>query len=170
VSETLWARRQPPDVGPGSTVWDGRPCTAEDVTVLRRYLRTGFSRGARPSTVGDDDIERLLLAFEELTSNALRHGRPPVRVVVTTAASGWLVDVSDTATDRPPAPAVDGGAGQGGLGLHLVAGLCIAHGWTVDGDRKHVWAHVECCPRVPTAPSIPVPRSRDETSGRHLDE
>jgi hypothetical protein len=39
-----------------------------------------------------------------------------------------------------PAPAVDRDPAHGGLGLHLVARLAVAHGWYVDDDRKHVWA------------------------------
>ena len=31
---------------------------------------------------------------------------------------------------------------HGGLGLHLVARLCTAHGWIPRNGRKHVWAHV----------------------------
>jgi hypothetical protein len=39
-----------------------------------------------------------------------------------------------------PAPAVDRDPAQGGMGLHLVARLAVAHGWYVDGGHKHVWA------------------------------
>src|SRR5829696_5359920 len=38
----------------------------------------------------------------------------------------------DTAGGRDPA--------SGGLGLHLVARLSVAHGWYVDDGFKHVWA------------------------------
>ncbi len=47
--------------------------------------------------------EQLVLAFDGLASNALRHGQPPVRAYVTRTAEGWFVDVSDAATTRPPA-------------------------------------------------------------------
>ncbi|MGR6967990.1 ATP-binding protein [Geodermatophilus sp. URMC 61] len=89
------------------------------------------------------DLEELLLVYEELTSNGLRHGRSPVFVRVATTGDGWLVDVTDAAVDHPPVPAVDRDPADGGLGLHLVARLCRAHGWIVDDDRKHVWACVE---------------------------
>jgi hypothetical protein len=42
-----------------------------------------------------DAVEKLLLAYEELASNALRHGRRPVRATVTAVGSSWLLDVSD---------------------------------------------------------------------------
>ena len=81
-----------------------------------------------------------MLAFEELTSNGLRHGGRPVHVSVTADAHGWLIDVTDSSVDRPPTPAVDRDPAHGGLGLHLVARLSTGHGWFVQGGRKHVWA------------------------------
>ena len=84
----------------------------------------------------------MLLAFEELASNGLRHGRPPVHVTVTATRAGWLLEVSDAADDRPPTPAVGRDPVHGGLGLHLVARLCTTHGWIPRNGRKHVWAHV----------------------------
>ena len=101
-------------------------------------LRDGpLALGARA-----DAVEAVLLAFEELASNGLRHGRPPVHVTVTAAGAGWLLEVSDAAADRPPTPAVGRDPVHGGLGLHLVARLCTAHGWIPRNGRKHVWAHV----------------------------
>ena len=34
-------------------------------------------------------------------------------------------------------------AALGGLGLYVVARVCGAHGWFVDGDRKTVWARID---------------------------
>jgi anti-sigma regulatory factor (Ser/Thr protein kinase) len=70
---------------------------------------------------------------------------------VTATGTGWLIDVSDAATELPPAPfpATGPEPAAGGLGLYLVARLGAAHGWLVDGDRKHVWAHVLCTAHAP---------------------
>ncbi|WP_241176134.1 ATP-binding protein, partial [Modestobacter sp. KNN46-3] len=125
------------------TVWQGEPVTPGELTALRVGLRAVLSDGARPEGANDDDIDRLLLAYEELASNGLRHGQQPVRVAVTTTGTGWLLEVSDAAADRPPQPAVGRDASKGGLGLYLVARLCAAHGWTVRGDRKSVWARID---------------------------
>jgi len=111
---------------------------------MRVQVRRALRSGTRPA--GEDDGERLLLAFEELVSNGLRHGGPPVEVVVTAAGGGWLLEVSDAATDRPPVPAIGRDAAEGGMGLGLVARICGAHGWSVDGDRKVVWAWVDPSP------------------------
>ncbi|MFQ1002271.1 ATP-binding protein [Modestobacter sp. SSW1-42] len=90
-----------------------------------------------------DDLERILLVVEELASNGLRHGDPPVEITLCATASGWLLAVSDTAADRPPTLAVDRDPADGGMGLYLVARLASAHGWTVGDGRKSVWALVE---------------------------
>jgi anti-sigma regulatory factor (Ser/Thr protein kinase) len=103
---------------------------------LREHLGSlGFSRDA-----DDPASDRLVLAFDELASNALRHGRSPVVATVVTGTGGWLLDVSDRDADSMPSPAVGRDPSQGGLGLYLVARLSVAHGWYVDDGCKHVWA------------------------------
>lgn len=63
-----------------------------------------------------------------------------MRAAVTWFGPWWLLEVSDAAVHRPPAPARGRDAARGGLGLSLVARICAAHGWHADGDRKNVWA------------------------------
>jgi anti-sigma regulatory factor (Ser/Thr protein kinase) len=144
MSATLWGHRPPPPVSSGASgtwAWDLR--VVADVTAARGQLREAVVGSAGPTGLSDDDLQRLLLSFEELASNGVRHGRGPVRVSVVSTGSGWLVDVTDAAVDRPPTPAVDRDAAEGGLGLYLVARLSAAHGWTVRGRRKHVWTVVD---------------------------
>ena len=93
-----------------------------------------------------DDVDRLLLAYEELASNGFRHGGPPVQVTVSAGSTGWLVDVTDGAPEHPPAPAVDRDPASGGMGLYLVARLAAAHGWFAECGRKHVWAWITLAP------------------------
>jgi hypothetical protein len=149
MTEASWARRPPPASDhDGAVAWQGRPATPAELTRMRIQLRRALRSGALPT--GDDDGELLLLVFEELVSNGLRHGRPPVEVTVTAAGSGWLLEVSDASTDRPPVPAIGRDAAEGGMGLGMVARICGAHGWSVDGDRKVVWARVDPVPAEPT--------------------
>jgi anti-sigma regulatory factor (Ser/Thr protein kinase) len=159
MSAPTWGERPLPPLGSDSATWDGRPCALADITQLRLQLRAGLADGARPRGADEDDVERLLLIFEELASNGLRHGRAPVRVVVTTSKTGWLIDVSDAATGSPPAPAVGRDAANGGLGLYLVDRLSDAHGWTMQDDRKHVWAQLDYASSAgaSSAPPVPVP-------------
>ena len=143
--EAPWAHRPRPDLSsPAHPVLRGAPNSLAELRALRLQLRSELSIGGRPAGADEDDLDRLLLAFEELVSNGLRHGGSPVRVVVTAAGSAWLVEVSDAAGDSPPVPAVGRDAALGGLGLYLVAQLAGAHGWAAaDDGRKVVWARVD---------------------------
>ncbi|MGY1693679.1 MULTISPECIES: ATP-binding protein [unclassified Geodermatophilus] len=122
--------------------WDVELRTPIDLTLgrngLRRMVGTDWLRRRAPV-----DLDGLLLVYEELTSNGLRHGRSPVHVRTTATGRGWFVDVIDAAVEQPPVPAVDRDPADGGLGLHLVARLCRVRGWTVEDDGKHVWACVQ---------------------------
>ena len=143
MHQPFWTKAPPPTVaahlGPTQR-W--QLSTPSELTLLRMGLRDQILSSHGPPAATEDDVDRLLLAFEELVSNGLRHGRAPIEVVLTTATDGWLLDVSDTATDRSPAPAVDRDPAKGGLGLHLVARLSAAHGWFPDSTCKHVWAFI----------------------------
>lgn len=125
---------------------DGATCVGEwqlpDLPALTRARHQLGSRLVGQAVAEPDDVERLLLAFEELASNGVRHGRGTVTVRVLCGPAGWLVDVADGAVDRPPVPAVDRDPSRGGMGLGMVARLCPAHGWSVSGGSKHVWACV----------------------------
>jgi anti-sigma regulatory factor (Ser/Thr protein kinase) len=109
------------------------------VTSARQHLGSTLTASLRTEGTRDD-VERLLLAFEELASNAVRHGRGPARARVSRLPAGWLIDVTDGDVEHPPTPAVDRDPARGGMGLHLIARLCTSHGWSVDADGKHVWA------------------------------
>src|SRR3954468_7844948 len=158
---TQWPQRPPEPVTDLSVWWEGAPRAAADLTRLRREVQAAVGR--RPD---DDDLERLLLIFEELASNGLRHGRPPVRVLLATIPTGWLLDVSDAAADRPPVPARGRDAAAGGMGLPLVARLAAPPGWTVHGGRKHVWARIDAVPRPGTSNGgVPRPRRGTQPTG-----
>jgi signal transduction histidine kinase len=122
----------------------GATCVGEwqlpDLPALTRARHELGSRLGSQAVAGRDAVERLLLAFEELASNGVRHGRGVVTVRVVRSAAGWLIDVADAAVDRPPVLAVDRDPARGGMGLAMVARLCPAHGWSVTGGSKHVWA------------------------------
>jgi two-component sensor histidine kinase len=144
MSHPLWAHRSPPPTRPGTSVlgtW--QPASTAELTVARRVLAARLTAEADHTGLDDGSVEGLLLAFEELGSNALRHGRLPVRLRVSGNAEAWLLEVSDAAPDAPPVPAFDRDAALGGLGLHLVARLCGSHGWTTRDGRKTAWACID---------------------------
>jgi anti-sigma regulatory factor (Ser/Thr protein kinase) len=168
MSETLWPPHPPPLPGEGAVrIYEARPTTLAELTSLRRELRAALLDDSRPLGVDEEAVEGLLLAWEELLSNGLRHGHGEVRATVTTLATGWLLDVSDAAVDRPPAPAVGRDPAFGGLGLHLVAGFSSACGWSIQGARKRVWARIDFATTGQTGSTKPwLPHPRDDASDR----
>jgi two-component sensor histidine kinase len=144
MTRGAWARRSwPASYSDGHLVGRWEPATPAELTVHRRELSAVLHDGERPADADECAVERLVLVVEELVSNALRYGSPPVSVEIIATGHFWLLDVSDAAVARPPALAVGRDAAHGGLGLYLVAALCGAHGWTVAHNRKHVWARVD---------------------------
>ena len=140
MSRQLWPLCPLPD-GRGE-VWRWDLATVSELPAARSGLRDRLGRVGLESADGSQEsaAERLVLAFDELASNALRHGEVPVVATVIAGSGGWLLDVSDRAPQHLPEPAVDRDPARGGLGLHLVARMAVAHGWYVDDGAKHVWA------------------------------
>lgn len=133
-----WPVRPLPD-GRGD-VWRWNLSGLAELPAARAALRGRLEGVGFANDPEDTASERLVLAFDELASNALRHGEAPVVATVVAGSGGWLIDVSDRAPEALPAPAIDRDPAHGGMGLHLVARLSVAHGWYVDGSAKHVWA------------------------------
>ncbi|TFV51549.1 ATP-binding protein [Blastococcus sp. TF02A-35] len=139
VSEQHWVQ-QPPPVITGN-IWTWQLESTDQLPAVRAELRGLLSLVSRLEPVSDIEFEeKFLLAFDELASNALRHGGRPVRARVSFGSEGLLVEVSDSAATSPPTPAVGRDPSQGGLGLGLVAALASAHGWVTQAERKLVWA------------------------------
>ncbi|MGY2001593.1 ATP-binding protein [Blastococcus sp. SYSU DS1024] len=129
---TIWPSAYPPAAEP-VLVWD-----LHDVAELPGVRAQVRHRVTGPG-IGDL-LDRLVLALDEMASNALRHGGGEVRAALRTTGADYLVEVTDQATHSPPAPAVGRDPSLGGLGLYLIAELSAAHGWYVAAGRKHVWA------------------------------
>jgi anti-sigma regulatory factor (Ser/Thr protein kinase) len=115
-----------------------------DVVELPR-VRAELRRHPATTATSDDphlaDVhDQLVLALDEMASNALRHGGGRVRAAVRQTADSFLVEVSDQAPGSPPTPAVGRDPSEGGLGLYLIAEMSTRHGWYVRNGAKHVWA------------------------------
>ena len=129
---SIWPSATPPPATDGTT-WE---LTAiAQLPHVRAQLRDLLGDGADPEL-----RDRLVLALDEMASNALRHGGGAVHASVRRTETAWLLQVSDHAADRPPTPAVGRDPSRGGLGLYLIAELSSAHGWYVHGATKYVWA------------------------------
>jgi anti-sigma regulatory factor (Ser/Thr protein kinase) len=108
---------------------------------LRAEVRRFAARHAQRHDRESSDLrDRLVLALDEMASNALRHGGGWVRASLGLTGECYLVEVTDAAAGSPPVPAVDRDPSEGGLGLYLIAELATRHGWYAAADAKHVWA------------------------------
>ena len=149
VTVALW---QPARLPQGyRELWCQELHSLRELSGLRARLRatlTGSSTVARPER--EHWSERLVLIADELTSNALRHGAPPVATALSRAADRWMVAVQDSSAAVPPAPAEGRDPGLGGFGLYLVADLSAAHGFALERGAKSVWAVVEADDAVTT--------------------
>jgi signal transduction histidine kinase len=139
VAAPLW---QPRDVPGGFTeVWRHELRSIAELAHLRARLRTELTGSpvvARPEQ--EHWSERLVLVVDELASNGLRHGGPPVRATLSRSGEDWMITVTDSAASEPPHPAEGRDPARGGLGLYLVADLTQRHGWSTARSAKVVWA------------------------------
>ena len=133
-----WPTAWPPPASPILT-WQLRDLA--ELPRLRDELRRHTSATARGNDQESADLrDQLVLAFDEMASNALRHGGGEVRAVLRLTEDSYLIEVSDQAATAPPSPAVGRDPSEGGLGLYLIAELASMHGWYVRAGHKHVWA------------------------------
>lgn len=138
LPEAPWEMGAPPA---GRTCWAWRPTGLHDLPAARRGFRDRVTRGLDgiAPQIGDS-LEDVVMALDELMSNALRHGRAPVEVEVCATDDGLLLLVSDRAAEDPPRPTSTRDPALGGMGLGIVARASAASGWFPRGDVKVVWA------------------------------
>lgn len=90
-------------------------------------------------------LDPLLLVVSELVGNAVRHGRPPVAMLLRRSGSGVRVEVHDEDAAAPtPAGGLPDEAAESGRGAFLVDAVSAQTGVEqIPGDGKVVWATVE---------------------------
>ena len=132
----IWPSATPPQAEPRLS-WELREVS--ELPRVRAELRRHAT--AEAGSTGDPDLlDQLVLALDEMASNALRHGGGDGSAAVRMTDDAYLIEVSDRAASAPPTPAVDRDPSEGGLGLYLIAELATGHGWYVSDGSKHVWA------------------------------
>ena len=132
AADGVWPSAAPPAADPLLS-WE-----LADVAELPR-MRAQVRRAVAAS-IDPDVLDQLILALDEMASNALRHGGGTVEAAVRLTDTGYLIVVSDSAAAQPPTPAVDRDPSEGGLGLYLIARMALRHGWYAGNAVKHVWA------------------------------
>jgi len=134
----MWPSASPPRAGDGLS-WD--LSAVAELPAVRAELRRHVADHALGTDADSADLrDRLVLALDEMASNALRHGGGRVRASVRLSEDAYLIEVSDAAPHAPPTPAIGRDPSEGGLGLYLIAELATDHGWYVRGGAKYVWA------------------------------
>ena len=132
-----WPSSPPP---PAVNGWHWDLSHVAELPRVRAQLRRGLAEHSAGDPAATERDEAVVLAFDEMASNALRHGGGGVRARVQQTADAWLIEVRDSAPQTPPQPAVGRDPSQGGLGLYLIAEMSDAHGWHRTGGQKSVWA------------------------------
>lgn len=88
--------------------------------------------------ISGDLLDNIVLTADELVTNALRHGRPPVRLQLRQSERAVIVDVHD-GTAIPPREVSADIDDEGGRGLQLVRLLSTDWGWRRTQRGKTVW-------------------------------
>jgi anti-sigma regulatory factor (Ser/Thr protein kinase) len=132
-----WPSSPPPAADDG---WHWDLHHVSELPQVRAELRRGLAEQSSGDPAAADVDDAVVLAFDEMASNALRHGGSGVRARVQRTADAWLIEVRDSATQRPPRPAVGRDPSHGGLGLYLIAEMADDHGWHLADGEKTVWA------------------------------
>jgi anti-sigma regulatory factor (Ser/Thr protein kinase) len=136
-AELAWPSSPPP---PAVNGWHWELSHVSELPRVRAQLRRGLAAESSGDAAATELDEAVVLAFDEMASNALRHGGGAVRARVQQTADAWLIEVRDSAPDSPPQPAVGRDPSLGGLGLYLIAEMANDHGWHLGDGQKSVWA------------------------------
>lgn len=83
-----------------------------------------------------------LLVVSELVTNAVRHGREPIVLHLSTRGELVLIAVQDGLTTRLPAPRGLTHTQPSGRGMHLVSAVSQRWGWDRGQNYKVVWAEI----------------------------
>ncbi len=134
----VWPSASPPPADRALS-WSLRD-VAELPRVRAELRRHALFHDPAEAVEAADLRDQLILALDEMASNALRHGGGRVEATVRLTRDSYLIEVSDQAAAAPPAPAVGRDPSEGGLGLYLIAEMATDHGWYVSNGHKHVWA------------------------------
>ncbi|WP_243407676.1 SpoIIE family protein phosphatase [Frankia canadensis] len=119
---------------------------AASLRAVRAQGRLALENAGLPAEI----VDTIVLVLSELTSNAVRHGRPPLSVRLRRLGTRAVVEVADGG-GRLPRRRHAAADDEAGRGLDLVSQLAARHGIRPVVDGKVVWAEVEL-----TAPPAPA--------------
>ncbi|MFE9692619.1 ATP-binding protein [Micromonospora sp. NPDC005806] len=115
--------------------------TPGELRDLRASLRDALTRHGLVQGEELDEVPHLVvLVATELSTNALRHGRPPTVITLLGADDCFLLDVADHDLSSVPDPADISPLDSGGRGLFLAESVSLAVGWYATDETKNIWA------------------------------
>uniref|UniRef100_UPI0021C1A0BE SpoIIE family protein phosphatase n=1 Tax=Frankia tisae TaxID=2950104 RepID=UPI0021C1A0BE len=117
---------------------------------VRAQCRLALENAELPAEI----IDTVVLVLSELTSNAVRHGRPPLSVRLRRLGDRAVVEVADGG-GRLPRRRQASPDDEAGRGLDLVSRLAVRHGFRPIPDGKVVWAEVDLVTSPPAGPVVP---------------
>lgn len=100
--------------------------------VAAHLLRLGWPLGS---------IENAVLVVSELLTNAIIHGRPPIRLSLARRLEVIRLEVDDAGAGRPQLD-LGRAKGAGGFGLQIVDTLAARWGVEDHGPGKAVWVEL----------------------------
>jgi anti-sigma regulatory factor (Ser/Thr protein kinase) len=115
--------------------------SAESVRLSRSVVR-GIVASCPP-----DFVDSATLLTDELVTNAIRHGRPPIVLTIRFDAGALVIEVVDSGPGQPVPRQVDANA-ERGRGLSIVGQVADEWGVREMTEGKRVW----CTLAVRTAP------------------
>jgi len=118
-----------------------------------RAARGLIVESLRQWSIDDRAANSALDIANELMSNAVQHGRPPIAVrVELDRINGTITVVVSDGSTAPARPLpYRAGLSERGLGLRIVAQLSSTWGQRPDGEGKSVWATVASTRNRPAA-------------------
>ncbi|QLQ39065.1 ATP-binding protein [Micromonospora robiginosa] len=115
--------------------------TPEELRDVRASLRDALNRHGLVQGEDLDEVPHMvLLVATELSSNALRHGRPPTIVTLLATDDRFLLDVADHDVSSVPELTDVRPMESGGRGLFLAQSISLDVGWYATETTKHIWA------------------------------
>lgn len=111
-----------------------------ELATLRRELREAIQSVERLDRDTLADVpESMILVASELSTNAIKHGRPPVLVHLRSGDSRFLLEVVDHDPHTAPQFSGNRALGAGGFGLQIARQVGQEVGWYTTDATKHIW-------------------------------
>ncbi|MGW2425905.1 ATP-binding protein [Streptomyces sp. NPDC001709] len=127
-----------------ATTWDASWPLQRDPASVRRARRLVTAQLSDWAV--DDLADTAELLVSELTTNALRHTRGPLRLNLRLRDSRLLCEVEDTESSSPARTVADPDA-EGGRGIELLDLLADAWGSTRTATGKTMWFELQAAGR-----------------------